>query len=43
MLLTLLLMAVAMVVALGTALYLASLKTEVDFPIKHRPHHGVRV
>jgi len=43
MLLTFLLIAIAMIVALGTALYLAYVETEVDFPIRHTPHHGVRV
>lgn len=43
MVLTLLLMAIAMVVALGTALYLAYVETEADFPIRRVPHHGVRV
>ena len=35
MVLTLLLIAIAMVVALGTALYLAYVETEADFPIRH--------
>jgi hypothetical protein len=42
MLLTLLLIAIAMVVALGTALYLAYVETEADFPTRHEPHHVVR-
>jgi len=42
MLLTLLLIAIAMLFALGTALYLAYVETETDFPIRHKPHHGVR-
>jgi hypothetical protein len=43
MLLTLLLMAIAMVVVLGMTLYLAYVETEADFPIRHTPHNGVRV
>jgi len=43
MLLTLLLIAITVLVALGTALYLAYVETEIDFPIRHRPHQGVRV
>jgi hypothetical protein len=43
MLLTLLLIAIAMVVTLGTALYLAYAETAADFPIRHKSHHGVRV
>jgi hypothetical protein len=42
MLLTLLLIAIAMVAALGTALYLVYVETEADFPIRHKPHDGVR-
>jgi hypothetical protein len=42
MLLTLLLTAIAMVPALGTALYLVYVETEADFPIRHKPHDGVR-
>jgi hypothetical protein len=42
MLLTLLLVAVAIVVALGTVLYLVYIETEADFPIRHKPHDGVR-
>ncbi len=43
MLLTLLLIAITTVVALGTELYLACLEIDADFPIRHTPHHGVRV
>jgi hypothetical protein len=43
MLLTLLLIAIAMLVAVGTALYLAYVETEADFPIRHKPHQGVQV
>jgi len=42
MLLTLLLIAIAMVAALGTALYLVYVETETDFPTRHKPHDGVR-
>ena len=41
-LLTLLLITIAMLFALGTALYLAYVETEADFPIRHKPHRGVR-
>jgi len=38
MLLTLLLTTIAMLATLGTALYLAYLETEADFPLTHKPH-----
>jgi hypothetical protein len=37
MLLTLLLTTIAMLATLGTALYLAYLETEADFPLRHKP------
>jgi multisubunit Na+/H+ antiporter MnhC subunit len=40
MLLTALLITVAMLAALGVALYLAYRETEADFPLKHKPHRG---
>ena len=42
MLLTWLLITIAMFAALGTALYLAYRETEADFPLRHKPHRGVR-
>jgi hypothetical protein len=42
MLLTLLLIAIVVFVALGTALYLVYIETEADFPIRHKPHDGLR-
>jgi hypothetical protein len=42
MILTLLLIAIAMLAALGASLYLAYIETEADFPIRHEPHHRVR-
>ena len=38
MLLTLLLVTIALLAVLGTALYLAYLETETDFPLAHKPH-----
>ena len=43
MLLTLLLIAITTVVALGTELCLACVEIEADFPIRYEPQHGVRV
>jgi hypothetical protein len=42
MLLILLLIAIAVLGALGTALYLAYVETETDFPVRHKLHRGVR-
>ena len=38
MLVTLLLTTVAMMATLGTALYLAYIETEADFPLRHKSH-----
>jgi ABC-type sulfate transport system permease component len=38
MLLTLLLTTVAMLATLGTALYLAYMETEADFPLRQQTH-----
>lgn len=40
MLLTLMTITVAMLGALGVALYLAYRETEADFPLRHKPHRG---
>jgi hypothetical protein len=42
MLLILLLIAIAVLGALGTALYLAYVETEADFPVRYKLHRGVR-
>ena len=41
-LLNLLLIAIPMLFAPGTALYFAYVETEPDLPIRQKPHHGVR-
>jgi hypothetical protein len=40
MLSTLLLISIAVLVALGTAMYLAYEETEGDFPVRHKQHRG---
>jgi hypothetical protein len=42
MLLILLLIAITVLGALGTALYLTYVETEADLPVRHKLHHRVR-